>query len=100
MAIAFQYKGQVNYVAGTAISKVPTSAISGLRNSVRLINYLKDTATFIVLFNAAGAGAFFKEPMYKLFEESISLDNLISKRQISTIEEQLAEAENNNQRVA
>jgi AraC-like DNA-binding protein len=100
MAIAFQYKGQVNYVTDNKISKVPASAISGLRRSARLINYLKDTATFIVLFNATGASAFFKAPMYELFEESVSLDNFIEQAQISFIEEHLAGAENNPQRVA
>jgi AraC-like DNA-binding protein len=100
MAIAFQYRGQVNYVTDNKLSKVPASAISGLMRSVRLINYLKDTSTFIILFSATGTSAFFKQPMYELFEESVSLDNFIGQDQISFIEEQLAGAENNHQRVA
>lgn len=100
MAVAFQYKGQVNYVTDNKLSKVPNSAISGIRRSVTLINYLKDTSTFIVLFKAMGTSAFFKEPMHELFDETVSLNNFINQEQISFIEEQLTEAENNNQRVA
>ncbi len=100
LAIAFRYKGQVNYLTDNKNNNVPISAISGLRKSVRLINYSKDTATIIVLFKEAGATAFFKEPLHELFEESVSLDNFIQHRKISIIEEQLAEAQNNNQRIA
>jgi len=100
LAIAFRYKGQVNYIADNNSESVPASAISGLRRSVRLINYLKDTATVIVMFKEAAAAAFFKEPLYELFEESVSLDNFSSRQQISVIEEQLAGAKNNSQRIA
>lgn len=100
LALAFRYKGQVNYITGNFLNSLPTSVISGLRTSVRLINYSKDTTTIIILFKEAGAAAFFKEPLHELFEESISLDNFISHRKISIIEEQLAEAQNNNQRIA
>ena len=68
---------------------------------MKLINYLKDTATFIVLFKVQSWNkAFFKEQMHELFEDTVSLDNFINQEQISFIEEQLAEAENNHQRVA
>ena len=100
LAIAFQYKGRVNYVTDNNICKVPTSAVSGLRKSVRLINYLKDTATIIVLFNEGGMSAFFREPLHELFEESVSLDNFITQQKALIIEEQLAEAKNNDQRIA
>ena len=100
LAIAFRFKGQVNYITEANANPLPSSVISGLRKSVRLINYLKDTSTILVLFKETGASAFFKEPLHELFEESVSLDNFIARHQISIIEERLAEAKNNNQRVA
>jgi AraC-like DNA-binding protein len=100
LAIAFRYKGQVNYLTDNKQMNVPVFAISGLRKSVRLINYLKDTATIIVLFKESGTTAFFQEPLHELFEESVSLDNFISQRKISIIEEQLAEANNHSKRIA
>lgn len=100
LAVAFRYRGQINYISDTGKKKLPASAISGLRKSVRLINYFKNSATIIILFKEAGPTAFFKVPLHELFEESISIDNFIEQRKISIIEEQLAEAQNNNQRIA
>jgi len=100
LAVAFRYKGQINYITDTASHNLPISTISGLRKSVRLINYAKDTATIIVLFKEIGATAFFKEPLHELFEESVSLDNFIKQQKISIIEGQLAEAKSNIQRIA
>ena len=99
LVIAFRFKGQVNYITDNSADPLPTSAISGIRKSVRLINYLKNTSTILILFKEAGAAAFFKEPLHELFEESVSLDNFITQQKASILEEQLAEAKNNSQRV-
>ncbi|MBI1769019.1 MAG: helix-turn-helix transcriptional regulator [Bacteroidetes bacterium] len=99
IAIAFRFKGQTNYITGNAKNSLSTSTITGLRKSVRLINYLKDSSTLVVLFKEIGAIAFFKEPLHELFEESVSLENFVNTRELSMVEEQLAEAQNNTQRV-
>ncbi|MNX38024.1 Helix-turn-helix domain protein [compost metagenome] len=100
LAIAFRCKGDVNYIKENRHDKLPVSTISGIRKSVRLINYAKDTATLVVQFKEAGAKAFFKEPLHELFEESVSLDNFIPQQKIAAIEELLAEAKTNNQKIA
>jgi AraC-like DNA-binding protein len=98
--MAFRYKGQINYVTDNNHTPVPAFAISGLRKTVRLINYSKNTATLIVLFREAAAAAFFKEPLHELFEDSVPLDSLITRQKLSIIEEQLAAAKNNHERIA
>lgn len=100
LAMAFRYKGQVSYITGDGHKPLPASVISGLRKSVRLIRYLKNTAVVIVLFKEAGAKAFFEEPVYELFEESVSLDTFIRQSKLSVVEEQLAIAKNNLERIA
>lgn len=100
LAIAFRFKGQVNYITDNVTKPLPASVITGLRKSVRLINYLPETSTIIVLFKETGATTFFKIPIHKLFEDSVSLDNLVDKQTILNIEEQLAEAKNNHHRIA
>jgi AraC-like DNA-binding protein len=99
LAVAFCYKGQVSYITNNNQENLPTSTVSGLRKSVRLIHYLNDSATIIILFKDTGAKAFFKQPIYELFEESVSLDNFITKQETTIIEEQLAEAKTNFQRI-
>ena len=100
LSLAFRYKGQASYLTDKSQDNLPTSTISGLRKSVRLIHYMNDTATIIILFKETGAKSFFKEPLYELFEASASLDNFITQQKIAIIEEQLAEAKNNIQRIA
>jgi AraC-like DNA-binding protein len=100
LAIAFRFRGQTNYINDQLKDALPVSTISGLRRSVRLINYLKDSSTIVILFKEGGATAFFKEPLHELFEESVSLDNLITASQTVEIEERLAQAKTNGQRVA
>ena len=100
LVMAFRYKGQVSYLAHDTQKDLPSSVVSGLRKSGRLINYAKDTGNMLVIFKEAGAHAFIKEPLYELFEESVSLDNFTGYQNLSMIEEQLAGAANNTQRIA
>lgn len=100
IAIAFRFKGEVNFLSNDQPNHLPLSVISGLRKSFRLINYLKGSAAIIVQFKEAGASAFFRQPLYELFEQSISLDNLIPLEKIRIIEERLAGAKHDNERIA
>ena len=99
LAIAFRFKGQNGYIIDDKRYNLPTSTFSGLRKSVRLINYSQNTSAIIVLFKETGATAFFREPLYELFEESVSLNNFIASQKILMIEEQLSEVENHYQRI-
>ena len=100
LVMAFRYKGHVRYLSNETQKDLPSSVVSGLRKSGRLINYAKDTGNILVLFKEAGAHAFIREPLYELFEESVSLDHFTGYQNISIIEEQLAGAANNTQRIA
>jgi len=100
VAMAFRYRGEVNYVSEYTKKALPVSVVSGLRTSVRLINYTKNTGNILVIFKMGGASAFFKAPLNELFEDSIPLDNLVNRQAVSIIEEQLAETTNDGQRIA
>ena len=98
--IAFRLKGQISYISDTHKTTLPTSTFSGLRKSVRLINYAPETAALIVLFKETGVSAFFKQPLHELFEESVSLDNFFSHPEVVALEDRLAETSNNKTKIA
>jgi AraC-like DNA-binding protein len=100
LAIAFRFSGKNSYSIDTGENQLPQTTFSGLRKSVRIINYESNTSTLIVLFKECGAAAFFKEPLHELFEASIPLDCIISPSEIIIIEELLSSAQTNEQRVA
>jgi AraC-like DNA-binding protein len=87
--LAFQTRGQVSYVNDGSKTILPTITLSGLRKSVRLINYSPQTTTIIVLFKESCTSAFFGRGIHELYEQSVSLDNFFSQSEISMIEDRL-----------
>ncbi|MBD2767565.1 helix-turn-helix transcriptional regulator [Hymenobacter sp. BT664] len=100
LTMAFRFKGVNFYNTGPEKNELPKFAFSGLRKTVQLINYLPNTSTLVVLFKECGASALFKDPIHELFERSISLDNFIQTAELTQIEDKLADARTNSQRVA
>lgn len=80
IALAFRCKGQVSDISDNTSEPLPRTSISGLRKSVRRIHYADNSATLVVLFGEAGAGAFFRPGIFELFEQSVSLDQFVSKQ--------------------
>lgn len=97
--IAFRLKGQIAYLNGSQKIQLPSVSISGLRKSVRLIGYAKNSVALIVLFKETGVPAFFREPLHGLFEQSVSLNNIFQQSEISIVEERLSEGETDNARI-
>jgi AraC-like DNA-binding protein len=100
IVMAFRYKGRLASTEGGVKNGLPASVITGLRKSARLINYSRDTATLLVMFKEGGAPAFFDEPLHELFGTTLALEQLIHRHMLDNIEEQLAEAGSNRQRIS
>lgn len=98
-AMAFCFAGQISYLHDNNKTALSATALSGLRKSVRLINYAPKTSALIVQFKETGISAFLKQPAHELFEESVSLDSFFPQSEISVIEERLAEAKSNQERI-
>jgi AraC-like DNA-binding protein len=98
--MAFRFKGQISYLNDSNKIILPVASFSGLRKSARLINYAPQTSALIVLFSETGVSAFFKQPLYELFEKSVPLDNFFTHSEISIIEERLAETNSNRKKIA
>lgn len=75
------------------------SMLSGLRKSVRLINYAKNTGNLLVIFKEATAASFIKEPLHELFEKSIALEMMAGYKDLSMVEDRLAEAVHHMERI-
>lgn len=99
VAMAFRIRGtNMNYSNG-GNRIMPGMIVSGMQKSPRLIGYTEDTATLVILFKEGGASAFFREPLHRLFGESVSLDNLIHPAQVRTISNQLSDVANNEESI-
>ena len=99
-ALAFRFQGQISYLNDNNKAVLPTIAFSGLKKSVRLINYAPHSAALIVLFKETGVSAFVKQPLHDLFEQSVSLDNFFPLSEISPVAERLAESGSDASKIA
>ena len=98
MVIAFRYKGLVLDAQGRRVT-LPSSVLTGLQPSSRLLTYDKHTATLLVLLREGGAAAFFREPMHELFGDSLPLDALLPASELTEAEDRLAGATDNRERI-
>jgi len=99
LVMSFHYNGRVSCVDDNTDLNLPSSSISGLRKSLQSFHYSKGTGNILVLFKEAGAAAFFKNPLHQLYNETVSLDQFISRLDVATIEEQIAEAKTDAQKI-
>lgn len=99
VAMAFRIRGKNVNVRHGENQTLPEIAVSGLQKSPRLIGYEDNTATLVVLFKEAGASAFFREPLHRLFTQSVSLDQLINMSEVRTINDQLSAVADDGKRI-
>jgi len=99
LVIAFRFRGTVTAMIEEQQHVMAPSVISGIRRSARAMEYASDTANLLIVFHEAGAAAFFREPLHELSDISLSLDTLMKGSELAVIEEQLAEADDDLQRI-
>lgn len=99
LVIGFQYRGKLSQIHNQEQIQLDTAGLTGLHDSYRLFKNSADTGTILVYFKEAGAAAFFKQPIHEVFRESISLDNFMLRSALLIIEEQIAEAKTDIQRI-
>lgn len=92
IVIGFQYQGKLSYLDKGKQILLNTSGITGLRDSARIFKNSAHIGSVLVFFKENGAHAFFKQPLHELFRESISLDNFMLRSELLILEEKLAEA--------
>lgn len=99
LTMAFRFKGHTSYLQNGQHIKLPFAAVAGLQKSARRIHYSKETAAIIVQFRETGVSAFFRQPAHELFNQSISLDNFFPASEVINVQERLAQARNNVERI-
>jgi AraC-like DNA-binding protein len=99
LVMVMRYKGKVLSIHGNEKKELPTYGISGLRKSGRLFNYIKGTGVVLVHFKETCAVSFFKEPLHELYDESVSLDQLINKERLAIAEDESHQANNHVERI-
>jgi YesN/AraC family two-component response regulator len=100
LVLGFQYKGKLSRLQNGTEFSLSISGVSGLADHSIAFKNTHDTGTVLIYFQEAGARQFFRQPVHELFRESVSLDNFMLRSELLCVEEQLAEAKTDAQRIA
>jgi AraC-like DNA-binding protein len=92
LVMGFQYRGRLAYQQESSAISLATAGITGILNTYRIFENTANTGTVLVIFKEAGAAPFFREPLHELYNESLSLDNLVEREELTVLEEQLSAA--------
>jgi AraC-like DNA-binding protein len=100
LSLSFRSKGEHTYWVNGIQKTLPSSAITGIRKSVKPISLSKNTETILVKFKPGESALFFKEPLQLFSGVSISLCDFLPRQVVLDIEEQLARDGNNLQKIS
>lgn len=99
LVVGFQYRGRLSLVNGSVENRLSPSGITGISDSFKIFKNAAGTGTILVYFTETGFAQFSSCPVQELFNQSVSLDNLFDKHKVAAVEETLALALTDSERV-
>ena len=99
LVIGFQYKGQLATVKNNTESKLTSAGITGISDSYKIFKNSAGIGTVLVYFTEIGFAHFSLNPANELFNLSLSLDDVFEKSKVNEVEEKLAIASTDKQRI-
>ena len=99
LVIGFQYKGQLSSIKDNILNQLSSSGITGIADSYTIFQNSADIGTILVYFTEIGFNYFAAHPANELFNLSLSLDNIFDKNSVNEVEEKLATATTDKQRI-
>lgn len=99
LVIGFQYKGQLATIKNNTESKLTPAGITGISDTYKIFKNSADVGTVLVYFTEVGFSHFASHPTHELFNLSLSLDDIFEKRKVKEVEEKLAQACTDKQRI-
>lgn len=99
LVIGFQYKGQLSTIKNNKESKLTSTGITGISDSYKVFKNSADIGTVLVYLTEIGFTHFSSNPANELFNLSLSLDEIFEKSKVNEVEEKLAIASTDKQRI-
>jgi len=99
LVIGFQYRGQLATIRNNAESKLTSVGITGISDGYKVFRNSANIGTVLVFFTEVGFTHFASHPANELFNLSLSLEDIFEKGRVAEVEEKLAIATTDTQRV-
>ncbi len=99
LVIGFQYQGQLSAIQDSTAHKLSSAGISGMADRYKVFKNSADIGTVLVYFTAVGFAQFSSCPAHELFDASLPLDDVFDKSSVAELEEKLAAAATDLERI-
>lgn len=99
LVIGFQYKGRLATLKNNIENKLASAGITGISDSYKIFKNSAGIGTILVYFTEIGFTHFAAHPANELFNLSLSLDDIFEKSKVKEVEEKLAIAGADKQRI-
>lgn len=99
LVIGFQYKGRLVSIRGNTKTGLATAGITGISDSFRIFKNSPNIGTVLVYFTDTGYIHFASHPANELFNLSLSLEDIFLQDKVELVEEKLAFAVTDQQRI-
>jgi AraC-like DNA-binding protein len=99
LVIGFQYKGQLSTIKDNTENGLNSAGITGISDSFKIFKNSGNIGTILIYFTEIGFTHFASHPANELFNLSLSLDDIFDKCSVTEVEEKLAIATTDKQRI-
>lgn len=99
LVIGFQYQGKLATIKDQQESKLTSAGITGITDSYKIFKNSANTGTVLIYFTEIGFTHFASHPAHELFNLSLSLNDIFEKSNVREVEEKLAIATTDKQRI-
>lgn len=100
LVIGFQYNGRLSTVKDGAVRSLHSAGITGISDRYKIFRASANIGTLLVYFTETGFAHFTRIPANELFNQSISLDDIFDRKRVTEVEERLAFAATDINRIA
>ena len=99
LVMGFQYKGQISSIKNKTLNRLTSAGVTGISDSFNIFKNSVNIGTILVYFTEIGFTHFSSRPANELFNLVISIDELFKKSKVNEVEEKLAAASTDKQRI-
>jgi len=99
LVIGFQYKGQLATINNNTENKLKPAGITGIADRYKIFKNSPNIGTILIYFTEIGFTHFASHPANELFNLSLSLDDIFDKNKVEEVEDKLAVAATDKQRI-
>lgn len=99
LVMGFQYRGQLSVCTADGSERLLAAGITGISDSYKLFKNSAGIGTLLVFFTETGWMQFSRCPAHALFNQSVALPDVLNADDTAAVEEQLALATTDAQRI-